>query len=98
MEDILSMPDRDERIAEVTMDANGPDEQLSGFEVYFTDGMQFPFEATWRDPDEEGHSEPITVLDVADVDDRRGVLLQVERPTKKRRKLVAEQVWAQDES
>ncbi|HST87643.1 MAG TPA: hypothetical protein VLJ14_04625, partial [Ktedonobacterales bacterium] len=56
-----------------------------------------PFSATWRDPDETGHAEPITVLGVADVDDRRGILLNVRRRRgKKERRVLAEQVWADD--
>jgi hypothetical protein len=58
--------------------------------------MQFPFPATWRDPDEAGHAEAVTVLGVEKVDERRGVLLGVERGDKRRR-LLAEQVWADDE-
>jgi hypothetical protein len=58
--------------------------------------MQFPFPATWRDPDEPGHAEPVTVLGLDSVDQRRGVLLSVKRGDKQRRLLV-EQVWADDE-
>jgi hypothetical protein len=95
IEDIPTLPDQRQRIEEVTVDCYGQLEELSGFSVYFTDAMQFPFAATWRDPDEPGHAEPITVLGVADVDDRRGVLLQVRRGDRQRR-LVAEQVWADE--
>ena len=59
--------------------------------------MQFPFSATWRDPDERGHVEPVTVLKVDSVDQRRGILLRVGRGDKERR-LLAEQVWADDGS
>ena len=69
---------------------------MSAFEVYFTDAMQFPFLAAWRDPDEPGHAEPVTVLGVDNVDQRRGVLLNVKRGDKQHR-LLAEQVWADDE-
>ena len=58
--------------------------------------MQFPFPAAWRDPDEPGHAEPVTVLGVDNVDQRRGILLSVRRGDKQRR-LLAEQVWADDE-
>jgi hypothetical protein len=96
IEDIPTLPDREERIEEITVDCYGQAEELAAFEVYFTDAMQFPFAATWRDPDEPGHAEAITVLGVADVDERRGVLLQVRRGDVERR-IVAEQVWATDE-
>lgn len=94
-EDIPHIPDQDERIAEVTVDCYGQAEELAAFEVYFTDAMQFPFSAEWRDPDEDGRAEPVTVLGVADVDERRGVLLRVQRGGKERR-LLAEQLWAAD--
>lgn len=93
--DIPMLPDREKRIEEIIVDCYGQFEELSGFGVYLADAMQFPFEATWRDPDEPGHTEAITVLGVADVDDRRGVLLKVQRGDTERR-VVAEQVWAKD--
>jgi hypothetical protein len=60
-------------------------------------GRNDPFAATWRDPDEPDHAEPVTVLGVEDIDERRGVLLAVKRGDKQRR-LLAEQAWADDES
>ena len=95
--DIPTLPDRERRIEEITVDCYGQFEELSGFGVYLTDALRFPFEATWRDPDEPGHAEAVTVLGVADIDDRRGVLLQVRRGDVERR-IVAEQVWAKDEA
>ena len=97
MEEIPTLSDRGQRIEEVTVDCYDQAEELAGFEVYFTDAMQFPFAATWRDPDEPGHAEPVTVSGVDSVDQRRGILLQVRRGDKGRR-LLAEQVWADDES
>jgi hypothetical protein len=95
IEDITNIPDQSQRIQEVTVDCYGQAEELSAFEVYFTDAMQFPFSATWRDPDEPGHAEPVTVLGLDSVDERRGVLLSVKRGDRQRR-LLAEQVWADD--
>ena len=77
------------------MDCYGQAEELAAFEVYFTDVMQFPFPATWRDLDEPDHAEAVTVLGVDRVDERRGILLRVRRGDKQRR-LLAEQVWADD--
>jgi hypothetical protein len=94
--DIPNIPDRDERLDQVTVDCYGQAEELAAMEVYFTDAMQFPFAATWRDPDEPGHAEPVIVLGVHEVDERRGVLLRVKRGDKERR-LPAEEVWADDE-
>ncbi len=96
IQDIPSIPDRSQRIEEVTVDCYGQAEELSAFEVYFTDAMQFPFPVTWRDPDEPDHAEAVTALGVDDVDERRGILLSVKRGDKQRR-LPAEQVWANDE-
>lgn len=96
IEEIPRLPDQDERIAEVTVDCHGQAEELAAFEVYFTDALRFPFPAEWRDPDEDGFAKPVTVLGVADVDERRGVLLRVQRGGIERR-LLAEQVWAVDD-
>jgi hypothetical protein len=95
VEDIPSIPDQDQRISEVIVDCYNQAEELVAMEVYFTDAMQFPFAATWRDLDEPGHAEPVTVLGVDEVHERRGVLLAVKRGEKQRR-LLAEQVWADD--
>lgn len=96
IEDIPHIPDQATRLAEITVDTYGRDEELSAFDVYFTDALQPPFAATWRDPDEPGHAEPVTVLGVADVDDRRGVLLTVRRQDGKERRVMAEHIWADD--
>jgi len=99
IEDIPSIPDQAQRIEAVTVDCYDQAEELAAFEVYFTDAMQFPFSAAWRDPDEPEHAEPVNVLGVDSVDERRGILLSVERRQHggKRRRLPAEQVWADDE-
>ena len=96
IEDIPTIPDQSERIEEITVDCYGQAEELAAFEVYFTDAMQFPFTAAWRDPDEPGQAEAVTVLNLDSVDERRGILLQVERGNKQRR-VLAEQLWANDE-
>ena len=96
IEDIPDLPDQKQRLEEILVDAYGQSEELSAFDVYFTDAMQPPFAATWRDPDEPDHSEQVTVLGVADVDDRRGILLKVRRANGKERRVVAEQLWADD--
>ena len=96
VEDIPNIPDRSQRIEEITVDCYGQAEELSAFEVYFTDAIQFSFPATWRNADEPGHAEAVTVLGVDDVDERRGILLSVKRGDRQRR-LPAEQVWVDDE-
>jgi hypothetical protein len=94
IEDIPQIPDQAARWEEITVDCYGQDEELAAFEVYFTDALHPPFEATWRDPDEPGHAEQVTVLGVADVDPRRGILLAVRCPDGKERRVLAEQLWA----
>jgi hypothetical protein len=97
IEDIPNIPDQPQRIEEITVDCYGQAEELYAFDAYFTDAMQFPFSATWRDPDEPGHAEPVTVLGLESVDERRGILLSVKRGDKQRR-LLAEQIWADDKT
>jgi Calcium binding len=92
--DIPEIPDRATRLAEITVDCYGREEELSGFDVYLSDALQPPFAASWRDPDEPGHAEAVTVLGVADLDERRGILLQVRRRGGKVRRVLAEQIWA----
>jgi Calcium binding len=94
--DIPEIPDQATRLDEITVDCYGREEELSAFDVYLTDALRLPFTATWRDPDEPGHSLPITVLEVADLDDRRGIVLRVRRRGGKERQVLAEQVWANE--
>jgi hypothetical protein len=96
IEDIPEIPDQQMRLAEITVDCYGRDEELSAFEVYFTDALHPPFAATWRDPDAPDHVEAVTVLGVATVDARRGMLLQVRQRGGKTRRVLAEQVWADE--
>ncbi len=42
IDDIPSIPDQSERIQEVTVDCYNQSEELSAFEVYFADAIQFP--------------------------------------------------------
>lgn len=75
--DISEIPERATRLAEMAVDCYGREEELSAFEVYLSDALRLPFAATWRDPDEPGFSEPVVVGAMADLDERRGILLQV---------------------
>ncbi len=94
--DIPDIPDRATRLTEVTVDCYGQDEELSAFEVYLSDALRPPFAAAWRDPDEPGHGEPVTVLGVADAHSRRGIVLQVRRQSGKERRVLAEHIWADE--
>ncbi len=78
------------------VDAYGEYEQLTAFETYMGDVLDVPFKAVWRDPDEPGHAERIKVLGViSGADERKGVMLSVERKGKPRR-VEADQVWVDD--
>ena len=96
IEDIPELPDRRQRMEALLVDCYGREEELSAFEVYCSDALRPPFAAVWRDPDEPGHEEAVTVVGPAGVDDRRGVLLTVRRSGRKARDALAEQLWATD--
>jgi uncharacterized Zn finger protein len=95
MEDIARLADRERRFEGVLVDCYGPDEELFAMQAYLEEGLHFPFEGLWRDPDEPGHEEPVIVLAVYGSDPRRGLLLNVMRGKKKRR-VAADQLWAVD--
>jgi hypothetical protein len=94
--DIPEIPDPATRLAEITVDCYGREEELSAFDVYLSDALRPPFAASWRDPDEPRHAEPVTVLGGTDLDERRGILLEVRRRGGKTRRVVAEQIWADE--
>jgi hypothetical protein len=96
IEDIPELPERRRRMEALLVDCYGREEELSAFEVYCSDALRPPFAAVWRDPDEPGREEAVTVAGLARVDDRRGVLLTVRRPGKRARTALAEQLWATD--
>jgi hypothetical protein len=96
IEDIPELPDRRQRLEALLVDCYGREEELSAFGVYCSDALRPPFAAVWRDPDEPGHEESVTVVGLARVDDRRGVLLTVRRSEKNERNASAEQLWATD--
>jgi hypothetical protein len=96
IEDIPHLPDRQQRLEAVLVDCYGEDEERTALDVYCSDALRPPFVATWRDPDEPGHEETVTVLGVARVDQRHGVLLKVRRPSGKERAVLAEHLWAGD--
>jgi hypothetical protein len=96
IEDIPHLPDRQQRLDALMVDCYGRDEELSAFDVYFSDALRPPFAAIWRDPDDPGHEEAVTVAGLARVDDRRGVLLKIQRAGRRDRNVLAEQLWATD--
>jgi hypothetical protein len=96
IEDIPEIPDQETRLAEITVDCYGQYEELSAFEVYFTDALKPPFAALWCDPHDPDHAERVTVLGIGAVDQRRGILLAVRRQGGKERRVLAEQLWAKE--
>jgi hypothetical protein len=95
--DIPYLSEREKRLEAILVDTYGPGEVLGALEVYLSDGLKTPFKATWRDPDEPGHSEPVVVLGVYGSDTRRGVLLSVKRGDRRRR-IPANEIWVEDDS
>jgi Calcium binding len=96
IEDIPHLPDHQQRLEALLVDCYGPDEERAALDVYCSDALQPPFVAIWCDPDEPGYDETVTVLGIAGVDERRGVLLKVRRRSGKERAVPAEQLWAGD--
>lgn len=94
-EDIPSIPDREKRFEEITIDCYDEYEVLSAFEVYLTDALRPPFTATWGAPGTP-QAERVTVLGVADTDDREGVRLRVRHTDGDEYEVCADQVWAEE--
>jgi hypothetical protein len=95
IEDIPSIPDRDKRFEEITVDCYNEYEVLSAFEVYLTDTLRVPFAATWGEPG-TADAQTVTVLGVADVDDDEGVQLRVRGSDGDEYEVLADQLWAED--
>jgi hypothetical protein len=97
IEDIPSIPDREKRFEEITVDCYDEYEILSAFEVYLTDALRTPFAAAWGKPGTPGAA-AVTVLGVADTDEREGVRLRVRHQNGDEYELLADQLWAEDPS
>ena len=95
--DIPNIPDRNARFDAIVVDCYSEEEEQAAFAVYVESALRTPFAATWRDPDEPGHAEKVTVLDVADSDNPRGVLLTIRREsTGAQRRALADQIYPDD--
>jgi hypothetical protein len=90
--DIPSLPDREKRFEEITVDCYDEYEVLSAFEVYLTDALRMPFTAIWGAPDTL-QAEQVTVLGVADTSEREGVRLRVRGGDGDTYKVLADQIW-----
>jgi hypothetical protein len=95
IEDIPSIPDREKRFEEITVDCYDEYEVLSAFTVYLTDALRTPFAATLGPPG-AAEATPVTVLGVGDVDDREGVRLRVRASDGDKYEVLADQLWAED--
>jgi hypothetical protein len=95
IEDIPSIPDRDRRFEEITVDCYDEYEVLSAFEVYLTDALRTPFAATWGARG-AAQADRVTVLGVAGTYDREGVRLRVRHRDGDEYAVPADQLWADD--
>src|SRR6185436_10352165 len=93
IEGIPSIPDREKRFEEITVDCYDEYEVLSAFEVYLTDALRTPFTASWGTPG-TAQAQPVTVLGVTDTDEREGVRLRVRGGDGDTYEVLADQIWA----
>jgi hypothetical protein len=95
IEDIPSIPDREQRFEEITVDCYDEYEVLSAFEVYLSDALRVPFTATWGELGTP-QAELVMVLGVANTDEREGVRLRVRQTDGDENEVLADQLWAED--
>src|SRR3954470_2668797 len=93
IEDIPTLPDHENGLEEITVDCYDEYEVLSAFEVYLTDALRTPFTATWGTPG-TAQAKPVTVLGVADTDEREGVRLRARGGDGDTYEVLADQIWA----
>jgi Calcium binding len=93
--DIPSIPDREKRFEEITVDCYDDYEVLSAFEVYLADALHTPFAASWGTPG-TAQAEHATVLGVAGIDEREGVRLRVRAGDGDEYEVLADELWADD--
>jgi hypothetical protein len=97
IEDIPNIPDREKRFEEITVDCYDEYEVLSAFEVYLSDALRTPFAAAWGEPGTQ-QAQSVTVLGVADTDERAGVRLRVRASDGDEYLVLADQLCAGDAS
>jgi hypothetical protein len=97
--DIVLIEDQGKRVSELLCNAAQQSDELEEFHDYFKTLLVFPFEAIWRDPDEEKFECNVTVTGVIEEieDTRRGIMFFAEIKTEdgnvRKRKIVAEQIY-----
>ncbi|NTW00093.1 MAG: hypothetical protein HGA19_02170 [Oscillochloris sp.] len=92
-EDIPNIPDRERRFEEITVDCNDEYENLSAFEIYLTEALQFPFAAAWG---QRTSATPVTVLGIADQNETEDVRLRVRHADGDEYVVPADQIWASE--
>jgi hypothetical protein len=95
MKEIPSIPDREKRFEEITVDCYDEYEVLSAFDVYLTDALRMPFAAMWGTPG-TAQAERVSILGVAEMDEREGVRLRVRHSDGDEYAVLADQLWAED--
>ncbi len=68
--EIATISNQTERLNRITAGCHRQRDVLLAFELYFMAGLNFPFRGTWRDPDQPGHIETVTVLGLDSIDGR----------------------------
>ncbi len=93
IKDIPNIPERNRRFDEITVDCYDEYEILSAFEAYVTEALQLPFAASWGKAG-QGAAQSVTVLGLADMDDRQGVRLRVRAGDADEYEVPADQLYA----
>ncbi len=91
---IANLSAQPERVAQITAQCDTSSAAFMSFAHYFSTVLACPFTATWHDPDQQKHSETVTVLTISGTDNRRGVLVTAQYQSTQRR-ILAEQLWAE---
>lgn len=95
LEDIPMIPERDKRFDEITVDCYDEYEILSAFECYVTEALRTPFGASWGMPT-GADAQSVTVLGIAETDERQGVCLRVRANAGEVYEVAADQLYADD--
>lgn len=94
-EDIPSIPEREKRFEEITVDCYDDYEVFSAFEIYLTDALRMPFAAIWGAPG-TAQAERVTVLGVAEAEDYKVARVNVRHSDGDEYEVPADQLWAED--